>query len=149
MNLTVQTTLRKDENLILSKEPKEPDTPKDPYITYWRIGKIMPYIKLSDRDSSGQLAESDCTIEAISNLSKTASWFFWKLCSVRNEQSNIAEFTPKDNTEAKKVTKAYKELNQLQLIVRTRRQQYLCNPEVFIPRPGYLTPVRDAWENTK
>ena len=87
--------------------------------------------------------------EDMENLSKVAHWFFWRLNRTRNENTNIAELTPADVAEKQKVTRAYRELNKLNLVIRKRRQHYLCNPDVFIPRPGKYQEVYIEWNKLK
>ena len=79
-------------------------------------------------------------------MSHTAHWLIWALVAVRNKQNNMAVFSAKDNIEAKKVTKAYKELHSLGLIRRIKRQHYLINPNAFLPLfEEYDTVVR-VWK---
>ena len=68
----------------------------------------------------------------LKDASKTATWFFWSLIELRVHTSNVAKFIPSNPVEARKVTKAYKELKEAQILKRIRRGEYMINPKAFI-----------------
>lgn len=128
--------LAQDEYYSIEKRKKS----KDPFVLYWRIGKMAPQNENTPEQSMNQIME---------NLSKAGHWLFWRFNRLRDEETNIVVFTPSGAAEKQKLIRAYKELNSLGLIIRQRRQHYLCNPRVFLPRPGYLERVQHSWKNLK
>ena len=83
------------------------------------------------------------------NLSRAATWFWWGLIEERDAENNISVFRAKDNLEAKKITKAYKELREFDLIKRVTHQKYLINPKAYLPYFKEFDRVQKLWESTK
>ena len=105
---------------------------------FWRMGKYM-----------GAGKNKKTLSKEMQNISKGASWFFWKLNNIRNEDTNIAVLIPKDETEKKKVLRAYKELHALNIVIRIKRAHYLVNPEVMGPWGGKEKEVQKMWNLLK
>lgn len=80
--------------------------------------------------------------------SKVATWFWWKLIASRVSSTNEARFKPegpRKAQDAQKVTKAYKELREANLVVRLRRGVYLINPNAYIPGGENYPIVNEQW----
>ena len=84
--------------------------------------------------------------EVLGELSKRAAWFWWKLIKNRNRTNNISKYVPETQSDKNRLTKAYKELNGIGLIVRVKRQYYLINPMAFIPDFSKFDTVRYRWD---
>lgn len=82
----------------------------------------------------------------ISNLKPTAHNIFWKIVSSRNKNKNIGLYKPNTKTESNRLTRAYKELNQKELIKRIGQGQYLINPDVIVPTYTYPEVV-EHWQS--
>lgn len=89
----------------------------------------------------GAGAKGSCTlgygehlIDTYQSLSKTTWWFFWELLRHRNYETNTAKFRASSPTEQIKVNRGYKELFNLNFLVRIKRQHYMFNPQVIIPK---------------
>lgn len=80
-------------------------------------------------------------------MSRSAHWVYWKLIQQRNVQTNIAVLRNKSITdyERKKLTKAYRELRGLNLLVRIKQETYMFNPKAIIPVEGYYLSAWDRW----
>ena len=52
------------------------------------------------------------------DLSKKSTWLFWTLVQSK-DGLNVAKFVPEDPAQANMITKAYKELHSLGLIVHS------------------------------
>lgn len=83
----------------------------------------------------------------LKNLSKGATWLFWEFISIRNPKTNIVKYLPKTIAERRKLTKAYKELNQQQLLKRVQQGVYLINPKSYIPADNKFDEVLIVWES--
>jgi len=79
-------------------------------------------------------------------LPAPATWFFWNLVHKRNPDTNVSQFKAKDINESKRITKAYNELQNKDLIKRVKRQHYLINPKVIIPIKTY-NEVLEHWHS--
>ena len=80
------------------------------------------------------------------NLSKSATWLWWGLLEQRNYLTNECIFVSKNGVEAKKVSKAYKELRNVDLVVRISRQHYLINPIAYLPDFNNFEQVHNHWK---
>lgn len=83
----------------------------------------------------------------LEQLSKTATWFWWRLVQERNRRTNIATYKAKSAKESVKISAAYSELYEKGLIVRVRQQQYLINPKAFIPEFSKYVEVQEHWDS--
>lgn len=81
------------------------------------------------------------------NLSGKTANFFWLLYQRRDSRTNITTFEPKNNTEQVKVSKWYKELNQVGFIKRIKPKTYLINPYSFYPDIHYWENVQEHWDS--
>jgi hypothetical protein len=81
------------------------------------------------------------------NLSKPASWMWWSLVKSRNAATNEVVFKAADKLWEMKITKAYKELCEVDLVRRIRRQHYLINPKAVIPIFDNFRGITDKWDN--
>jgi len=79
------------------------------------------------------------------NMSKGASWMWWGLVNDRNYYTNESTLKAKDKAEEAKITRAYKELHEVGLIVRTMRQHYLINPKAMMPAFEEYDNVWSKW----
>lgn len=83
----------------------------------------------------------------LQDLSRNSSWFFWTLIKKRNPKTNLVDFIPQNNLEAKKVTNAYKELRDLGVIKRVQRGVYIINPRAYIPSDNQFEIVQAHWDS--
>ncbi len=83
----------------------------------------------------------------LKNLSKNATWFFWSLVESRRPTDNIAVFKACNTCESRKVSRAYKELCNLNIIKRIQQQHYIINPKVILPQKGKYQDVKNHWDN--
>lgn len=112
-------------------------------VLFMRIG-------IAGKNKSGQEGINMPLIFA--NLSRAATWLFWKLEQKRNLRTNIAEFKSADmtTTEQQRTSKGYKELHTLGVIKRTKQNHYLINPRALLPRENKdFNAVMNIWEQTK
>lgn len=85
--------------------------------------------------------------EILKNLSKNSTYFFWLFVEERNPNTNHVQFIPADNAEAKRLTKAYKELHKLEVLKRVKRGEYLINPKAYLPHTEQFENVWTEWSN--
>lgn len=83
--------------------------------------------------------------EVLRDLPQHGYWLFWTLAINRSLNNNIALYTPKNKTEETRVTRGYKVLKALKLVVRLKRGKYLINPKVLFPQKGNYQKVLDPW----
>ena len=130
----ILTDIQDDEELCISVKKKyKYDLP-----SFGMIGTTERRTKMPSLDMHSILRD----------LSKNSTWFFWTLVQTRNPK-NLAKFIPVDNTQAKQVTKAYKELVSATLVKRVRRGEYLINPKAYFPRAELFEEVQTQWESIK
>lgn len=82
---------------------------------------------------------------AFSKLSKGAHWFLWTLVKKRSSTNNMARYTPQGSGEHAKVSRAYKELKEKNIVFRTERSTYLINPKVILPDNGCFDEAWSKW----
>ena len=133
VDVSVVGKIGKDELIEIQRRKK----PKDPYVPYIRIGKEF----IRTNKGKGETVE-----HVMENLSKGGYWLFFRLSRIRDEKTNIVVMTPKDATEAQKISRAYKELASHGLVYRLRREHYLLNPDIFLPAPGEYYNVLTEWD---
>lgn len=83
----------------------------------------------------------------LKNLSKGATWLFWHFIENRNPKTNVVKYLPKDVSERRKLTKAYKELHINNVLKRIRQGEYLINPTSYIPSNDQFDVVKDKWNS--
>ena len=83
----------------------------------------------------------------LKDLSKGSTWLFWRFIELRNPNTNIVIYIPKTTAERRKLTKAYKELNNLKIIKRVKQGEYLINPKAFIPAQDMFNDVKSIWDS--
>ena len=109
---------------------------------FWKLGGNMSY-------NRSRFPAYENLTGVMKEISKGANWFFWLLLEERKQDNNIAFITPKDPTEAKKITRAYKELYELQIVARIRRQYYIINPAVIQPSAELYEEIFLKWNKYK
>lgn len=75
--------------------------------------------------------------ETLAGLSKGANNMFWTLMQTRKPATNECILQATTQSERNKLTKAYKELNNLNLIKRTKQNHYMINPRAIVPITTY------------
>ena len=75
--------------------------------------------------------------EILANLSKAANNMFWTLMQTRKSNTNVCKFQASNSSERVKVSRAYKELNSLNLVKRVKQNHYMINPKVIVPLSTY------------
>lgn len=80
-------------------------------------------------------------------MSKSAHWLYWTLMGHRDPKTNIAIFRNKElsEVERKKAHRAYKELENFNLLVRAKQETYLFNPKATLPMEGCYVEVWNRW----
>ena len=132
--VTTVSRIEKDEELTVSIK------------TVHKI-KVYPYDCIcGNEELTMELKPFPDLYKIFGNFTRPAIWFWWTLVDVRNRSNNIAFYKAKNNLEAKKITKAYKELSDLNLIIRTEQKHYLINPQAVMPYFKELDRVRDNWD---
>ena len=82
----------------------------------------------------------------LKDLSKGGTYYFWLFVEKRVPATNEVAFIPADNAEAKRLSKAYKELHSLKLIKRVKRGEYLINPSAHLPTTSEYANVLAVWD---
>jgi len=82
----------------------------------------------------------------LQNLSKGSTWIYWEFIENRDSTTNTVYYMPKTVADRRRLTKAYKELNKLQIIKRVRQGKYLINPDSFIPSDNKYEEVKILWQ---
>lgn len=133
----VKTTINHEEGTNFEIRPlAKKKYPNLPYRT-----SIVKENKIMDKD----LKVTISTYTLFQKMSHSAHWLFWTLAENVNVLNNITVFRAKNNVEAKKVTVGYKELFDLNLVRRIKRQHYLINPNAVIPHFDYYEEVVKGW----
>jgi len=82
----------------------------------------------------------------LQKLSRGSTYIFWEFIKTRNAKTNIVKYLPKTTAERKALTKAYKELHDLEIIKRVRQGEYLINPLAHIPTSETFDDVKKMWD---
>jgi hypothetical protein len=130
----VTTEYRQGRRVEIKITDEYEDTP-----TFDRIGTNM---------FSGKLKPFQNLEIVMENLSAPAHWLFWRLFRLRDRKTNICILIAKDNIEAKRIARGYKELLAANIVMRIKRQHYLFNPKVWFPDKGNFRAVLDHWSET-
>ena len=83
----------------------------------------------------------------LKNASKGATWLFWEFIERRNPKTNKVRYLPTTTGERRKLTKAFKELHNKEVLKRIHRGEYLINPKSYIPAP--TENYEDVWKEWK
>lgn len=107
-----------------------------------------PYQRIGKHGKTRFMVKGMDMTEIFLGLSRAGTWMFWSLAKVRNERTNIAVFKSSDLTpvERKRASTGYKELNKLEVLVRTKQNHYLINPRALLPESRDFENVRSNWE---
>lgn len=83
------------------------------------------------------------------NVTGSGNWFFWELFKGINPKTNCAVISTSDADAAgiKKVTRGYKELSGLGLVLRVGRGNYMVNPKVLVPEFGKYEELQAIWDS--
>jgi len=84
--------------------------------------------------------------KTIQNMSRSASWLWWELIQGCDRVTNITYYRPVDKVAANRLSRGYKELNQLDLVKRTQPRYYIINPVAYIPLPSKFDEVVTYWK---
>lgn len=137
MLLTIQQTdlslLHKEEFRITSVNRKKINKPFDSFATDPH-GKGLPSI-----------------YNVLEKLSQTSLKLFCMLAKVRDYNTNEAvllrqDLDPKEDSV---VNRGYKQLKELNLVIRVRDQTYLFNPDYLIPNLKKEDAIKKRYENSK
>ena len=133
----VTADLPEDQALVITNRPV---LPIPPYFCAGRRGMLKKH-KIEGFDLMLVLA----------NLSAIASNMFWTLCRARDVSTNTARLKSSTLTkyEQAKITKAYKELERVKLLVRYKKEHYLINPKAVLPYFEDFPNVWDFWVETR
>lgn len=82
----------------------------------------------------------------IQNMSKQTAWLWWEFVKTRDRYTNEVKYTAESYVDKRRLTVAYKELLQLGLVRRIRRQLYMISPLAYLPEQGQFNVVKDKWE---
>lgn len=124
----------------------------DEEFAFTRVKKNKNYFPssgsiLSHQKNSREVRTMD-VFDVMQGASKGASNLFFKLIKERNVETNIVNMVPKDSAEAAAVTRAYKELHALQIVVRVKRGVYLINPYAAFPSSAdNFESIKKRWIN--
>lgn len=136
-NISLKVNVSQGEEVYIGTKRKQTSPP------FWKLGGNMGYNRSRFPVYDGDL------IDTMKNITKGANWMFWSLLETRSDKTNIAILTPQDPTETQKVTRAYKELSNKDIIKRVRRSHYIINPAVIQPRIEHYEEVYLKWCDTK
>jgi len=83
-------------------------------------------------------------MQELQTITPTARWLFWSVAGTLDKATNVAVLKPQTKTEANKLSRAYKELNQKGMMIRIKPAHYIINPTAVIPIHTYRT-VLEQW----
>lgn len=85
----------------------------------------------------------------LKNMSPAGTWFFWELFEKINSKTNCSVHSTSDADSAgiKRVTRGYKELSSLGLVLRVDRGTYMINPSAVIPEFGRYLELKSKWDS--
>ncbi len=131
--ITIETELDKSEKIFISSVPKN--------------RTIVPaFICIGANDHySTPTPNYPGLFDVLIDLSKSGTWLLWTLIRKRNLKTNKTWFKPANKKEETRVTRAYKEISEHQLVCRIRRELYLINPKIAIPQFDDYYAVMDQW----
>ena len=104
-----------------------------------------PFDRIGANTDNGYIKGFNNLCGVMEDMSSAAGWLFWRLTKLRNQKDNISILKAKNNLEAKKIAKGYKELAEAKIIIRVKRQHYLFNPRVWFPSIGEFNNVCNDW----
>ena len=81
----------------------------------------------------------------IRSLSTPAHKLWWELIKHRKDHSNVIIYKAITDTEKRRVSIAYKELNKLDFILRIKRQHYMINPFIFVSSRANIQALAAQW----
>lgn len=91
-----------------------------------------PYI-MAGTGMKNRACQSYPLIETMLEFSKPEGWFFKVLLETHNEATGLSPITVSfSNTDRVTASRAYKLLNQRNLVRRVKRQVYMINPRALI-----------------
>lgn len=133
MKTTLTVTHHKDEVVEVNTKPKY--NPKLPY--YKRIGFPMEHASTDILDLLGEKYYNNSPV----------TWLLWKLVKLCDTKTNISVLRGFDMTSAEKqrVSAAYSTLFQDNIIIRTKREHYIINPRIFLPKNETYNEVLEHW----
>lgn len=85
--------------------------------------------------------------DVFEKMNKTALKLFCMLARVRDPQTNESVLIRKNLTPRDRVTidRGYKELRDLNLVIRLRDETYLFNPDYLIPNKTKITKIKEKY----
>jgi hypothetical protein len=133
MSTIIQVHHESDQELFVSNKPKY--NPKIPY--FKRIGFPMTNQSTDILELIGE--------KYFNNAS--ATWLLWKLVRLCDTKTNMVILCNKElsTTERQRVSAAYSLLNQDNIVIRTKREHYLINPKIFLPKNDSFDEVLEHW----
>lgn len=84
----------------------------------------------------------------LGGLSKKANEMFWTIVEVKNYKTNIGVLKAANQSERNKISGAYKELRELDLLRRVKQNHYMINPKAMIP-VKYFPECKAEYERLK
>lgn len=69
----------------------------------------------------------------LGGLSKKANEMFWTIVEVKDYRTNTGKLKATNRSESVKISRAYKELRELDLLRRVKQNHYMINPRAMVP----------------
>lgn len=85
--------------------------------------------------------------DILQNLSKTATFIFWKFVKERNPTTNTVKYLPSNVAERRVLTKAYAELHKLGILKRVKQGEYIISPRAYIPSNNTFDTTQAQWDS--
>lgn len=88
-----------------------------------------------------------CIYDVLSELNTTSLKLFCMLAKRRDSKTNEAALERKDLSKSEQtiVNKGYKQLETLNLVIRSRSETYMFNPEYLIPQPKHKDDIEKKY----
>lgn len=136
-DVNIQTSLPDNEELVITTKQKR----KEVVPAYCCFGDNNEFFT---RESG-----YDELFRVFAFMDNAGVWLFWLLQESINRKTNEAVFKVSTTKDKQLLSRGYKELYNLNIVMRIRKQQYLVNPKVILPTIGYYCSVRDKWDRLK
>lgn len=144
VNATTTATLSEGYELV-TKLMKERTTTTPPYQCLGRYGRTH----FKDENGKTIYINGMDVMPILKDLSAPATWLFWTLAELRELNSNVCHLRAAvlSSCELNRLKKGYKELKEVQLIIRIKQEYYLINPKVFVPKFEHYESVQKRWDS--
>ena len=131
---TVSFNIKRNEEVVLRVSSK-------------KHSKLPPYLALGRVGMSRSGETGVDTVELFKSLSSGATWMFWSLMESISPDTNICMLVSGDlsPSERLKLNRSYKELYEKEVIVRLKKNTYMINPKVILPKFGRYEIISKKW----